>query len=298
MKKVNTKVLIGLPDLAMIVTAACWGLNFVITKSAAGDTPEQFRIFIYNLIRFPVAAILLFITAKVRGDKIMLDKKYLGAVALLSFIGIFLYQILYMSGQNITESANIGIIYGFTPLLILIIAVIAGIERPAFFTVTGVIMGFIGLFLILFQGGKWTVDIGSFLMFLAVVCFACYAVFGKHILDKYPPVTTTAWMLLFGAIFQLPLALRQLPSQSWGDITGINIFFVLLATLLSQYTGYTLFYYSISRIGPARTGVYSNLTPVFTLIFAALIRHEAIYLIQIIGLSVIIGGICITKIRK
>jgi len=293
----NTRTF-GLPDLAMILTSACWGLNFVITKSAAGDDPEQFRLFIYNLIRFPAASALLFMTARIRGDTIRLSGKYLGAAALLSFIGIFMYQILYMVGQNITSSANVGIVYGFTPLAILVLAVCARIERPTKFTVTGVILGFFGLSMILFKDGRLTVDAGSLLMFFAVVCFAVYAVFGKRILDKYSPVTVTAWMLLFGALFQLPLALWQLPQQSWTDLSGMNILYVILAALLSQYIGYTLFYYSISRIGPARTGVYHNLTPVFTLIFASLIRHEKILSIQIAGLSVIIAGIVITKIRK
>ena len=287
----------GLPDIAMIITSACWGLNFVITKSAAGDDPEQFRLFIYNLIRFPAAAVLLFITAALRGENIRLSRKYLGLTALLSFIGIFMYQILYMIGQNITSTANVGIIYGFTPISILILAVLARIERPTLFTVAGVILGFFGLSMILFKGGRLTIDTGSFLMFLAVVCFASYAVFGKHILDRYSPVTITAWMFLFGALYQLPLALWQVPQQSWTELSGTNVLFVIMAALLSQYTGYTLFYYSISRIGPARTGVYSNLTPVFTLIFAVLIRHETILFIQIIGLAVILAGIGVTKIR-
>lgn len=293
----NTRAF-GLPDIAMVLTSACWGLNFVITKSAAGDDPEQFRLFIYNLIRFPAASALLFMTARIRGDTIRLSGKYFGAAVLLSFIGIFMYQMLYMIGQNITSSANVGIVYGFTPLAILVLAVCARIERPTKFTVAGVTLGVFGLSMILFRGGRLTVDTGSFLMFLAVVCFACYAVFGKRILDKYSPVTVTAWMLLFGSLYQLPLALWQLPQQSWTDLSGMNIIYVIMATLLAQYTGYTLFYYSISRIGPARTGVYSNLTPVFTLIFASLIRHEKILPIQIAGLTVIIAGILITKIRK
>ena len=73
--------------------------------------------------------------------------------------------------------------------------------------------------------------------------------------------------------------------------------FVTLSALLSLYTGYTLYYYGVSRLGPSKAGVYTNLTPVFTLIFAVLIRGEKILMIQIIGLAVIITGIGITKIH-
>ncbi|MFC1509751.1 DMT family transporter, partial [Candidatus Omnitrophota bacterium] len=227
---------------------------------------------------------------------IVLGKKYLVGTALISFVGIFMYQFFYMIGQNLTGSANIGIVYGFAPLLILVVSIIAKVERLSFFTASGVIIGCSGLFMILFQGGSFTVDKGSLLMLIAIACWSCYVVFGKRILDRYPPMLTTAWMLLFGSLYQLPLAVWQLPDQHWAELSHMNIFFVILSAVMSLYTGYTLFFYSVAKIGPAKAGVYTNLTPVFTVIFASLIRNETILFIHIIGLAVIILGIGITKI--
>ena len=116
-------------------------------------------------------------------------------------------------------------------------------------------------------------------------------------LDKYPPVITTAWVMLFGSLFQLPLAVYQFPAQSWTALSPMNIFYVIISAFLSLYTGYTLFYWAISKIGPTKAGIYTNLTPIFTLIFASLIRNETIPVIKIAGLAVIIFGIFLTKIR-
>ena len=296
--RLKTKsIAFGLPDIALVITTACWGLNFVITKSAAGNYPDQFRIFVYNIIRFPAASILLFLTAKLRGEDILIRWRYLRAIALISFVGIFLYQILYMIGQTMTDSVNIGIIYSFSPILILTISVISRIEKLTFFIFAGVIVGGAGLLMIIFEGGKLTLDYGSLLFFIAVICWACYSVFGKPILVKYSPVITMAWILLFGSLYMLPLALYQLPNQSWSDLSGQNILFVIMSALFSLYTGYTLFYYAISKIGPARAGIYTNLTTVFTLIFASTIRDETIRMIQVLGLAVIIMGIFVTKIN-
>ena len=290
------KAFVGLPDLALFTTCLCWGLNFVITKSATGGSPEQFRIFVFNIIRFPVAAALLFATMWLRGEPIRLKKQHYTWAALLSFVGIFLYQLFYMIGQNLTQAANIGIVYGFTPLLILIISILAKIERSTIFTIIGVILGCFGLFIILFPGGRLTIDTGAFLMFIAIACWASYAVFGKRILEHYPPVTATAWTLLFGSIFQLPLALWQLPDQQWSALSPLNILIVIVSALFSLYIGYTLFFYAISRIGPSRAGVYANLTPVFTVFFASIIRHETVGMIHVLGLAVILAGIGLTKI--
>ncbi len=288
----------GLPDLALLITCACWGLNFVVTKSATADGPECFRLFIFNLIRFPAASVLLFITARFMGERLGVERRDLAAIAVVSFVGNFLYQIFYMVGQSLTSAANVGIVYGFTPLIIVMLSVIAGIERATVFISLGVLAGFTGLCLIMSGGGgTFSLDTGALLMLVAGCCWAVYAVFGKKILDRYPPVVTTAWMLLFGGLYQLPLALRQLPHQSWTSLSAQSILFVALSALFSLYTGYTLFYYAISRIGPARAGIYSNLTPVFTLLFAALIRGEDILAKHIFGLAIIIAGIAITKIH-
>ena len=96
----------GLPDLALIITCACWGLNFVITKSSTGDTPDQFRLFIFNIIRFSAASLLLFITARVMGEHFGIRRDYLTSIAIISFVGNFLYQVLYMVGQSLTSASN------------------------------------------------------------------------------------------------------------------------------------------------------------------------------------------------
>ncbi|MFC1650960.1 DMT family transporter [Candidatus Latescibacterota bacterium] len=297
MNSPDKQKLFSFADIAMIITTVCWGLNFVITKSATGHEHDQFRIFVYNIIRFPSAALLLFITARLKGRKIMIYGRDMISVALLSFVGIFVYQILYMFGQTMTESANIGIIYSIAPILIVIISVISKIDKPTFFTFAGGLLGFCGLVLILFEGGSFSIDKGSLLFFLGLFCWAFYAVFSKPILDRYSPITVTAWVLFFGTVFQLPLAIYQIPNQMWAELSGQNILFVTLSTLLSLYTGYTLFYYSVSKIGPAKAGIYTNLTPVFTIFFAVTIRGETIRMIQIIGFAIIVSGIFVTKIN-
>jgi len=295
--KQRNNYIFGLSDLALLITTACWGLNFVITKVAAGNDPEQFRIFIFNLIRFPIAALMLFITAYFKGEDMMIKWKYLRQIAMLSFIGIFVYQAFYMVGQTMTDAANLGIIYSFSPLLILLMGVLWKIDKPNIFTYAGVFLGVLGLIITAYKNGSFVVDTGSLLFFIAIICWAYYSAFSKPVLDKYPPVITTAWVMLFGSLFQLPFAIYQLPKQSWTVLSGMNIFYVIISAFLSLYTGYTLFYWAISKIGPTKAGIYTNLTPIFTLIFASLIRNETIPVIKIAGLAVIIIGIFLTKIR-
>jgi len=54
----------------------------------------------------------------------------------------------------------------------------------------------------------------------------------------------------------------------------------------------------IDKIGPSRVGVYTNLSPVFTLLLAALVRGETITAAHVAGLIVIIVGIAISRSRR
>ena len=57
-----------------------------------------------------------------------------------------------------------------------------------------------------------------------------------------------------------------------------------------------MYFYAIKKIGAIRVGIYNNLTPVFTVLLAYLLRGEEITLLKTAGLVVIILGIGITKI--
>ena len=251
----------------------------------------------YNILRFPLATLLLFITLRIQGRDLLLRGRRLAWAAGLSLLGIFIYQILYMTGQYLTSAANVGIVYGFTPILILLVSVASGIERPSRFAMAGIVISVSGVMMILFNGGRLTLDIGVILLLCAFICWAFYTVLAKLALKDTPAAVITAWIMLFGSLYQLPLGLWQLPQQAWAALSMQNILYLVMSGTLSLFAGYTLFYFGISRIGPARAGVYTNLMPIFAVIFAVLIGGETIRLVQVAGLLVILSGIAVTKIR-
>ena len=74
--------------------------------------------------------------------------------------------------------------------------------------------------------------------------------------------------------------------------------YVAFSCVGSLYLANTLYYFSIKKIGPSLVGVYTNLTPVFTLIMAWLLRGERITFSQVAGLIIIISGIAISNYRR
>ena len=149
-----------------------------------------------------------------------------------------------------------------------------------------------------FHKGGIAFNPGDILIVMACMAWAVYTVFGKTIVNKYPPMVATAWVYLFTSLYQLPLFFYQLPEQSFSRISGANWLNLGISTIGSVFIANSLYYFAINKIGPIRVGVYTNLTPVFTILMAILLRGETITALQIIWLVVIITGIAISRSGK
>jgi len=285
----------GIADLALILTTFFWGLNAVITKNAVGDSPESFRIYIFNGLRIPACSILLFLTVWISGRSIRIRREHIPLMLSISFFGMFLFMTFFVAALYLTSASNVGMFNATIPLLILIVAIVSKIERPTKRVTAGIIVGFSGVLILLARGGAFAFHPGDAFILMACVCWAFYTVYAKKILTVYEPMLVVAWVYLLTSIFQLPLFLYQLPSQQWTRISPMNWLNLLISTTISLYIANSLYYFAIKKIGPSRVGIYTNLTPVFTIILAVLIRGETITLLQISGLVIIIIGIFISK---
>ncbi len=279
----------------MIVTTFLWGLSAVITKTAIGDTPESFRPFIFNGIRIPAGTLLLFAALKLSGKSAGIRKKHIPLIAAVSFFGMFVFSVLFVTGINLTSVSNTGIFNSTIPLFVLLLSFISKIERPVKRTVLGVCIGFLGMIAVTYNNGNLEINTGDLLIIASCFAWASYTVYAKKITGLYEPITAIAWVCLFASLYQIPLFLHQLPEQTWSTISALNWFNCALSATGPFAAANILYYYAIERIGPSRVSVYINLTPVFTLIFAVTLRDEIITPFQILGLVIVIAGIAVTR---
>ena len=102
----NTKPsrrIFGLADAAMILTTFLWGLNAVVSKNAMGDTPETFRVFVFNGLRIPAGSFLLFMTVKASGRSIGIKREHFPLIAAVSFFGMFFFMVGFIYANHLKE---------------------------------------------------------------------------------------------------------------------------------------------------------------------------------------------------
>jgi len=286
----------GTADFVMIVTCFLWALGTVVCKNAFGNTPDSFRVMIFNGLRFPAATLLLFLSIKLSGVPAGINREHLPRIAIISFFGSFLFIVTFHVGLSITTASNTGIIMAIIPLVIVLMSFIARVEKPGKWLLIGICMGCAGVTGMNCKEGGLSLNTGDILVLLSCFCWGFYAVYGEKIMETYPPLVTTAWIFFFTSLYHIPLVIYFFPSQSWSTISGWNWFNLSFAAVGPLFIANWLYFSAIHRIGPSRSGIYINLEPVFTVILAFIMRNEHISLSQIAGLVVIILGVVIAKI--
>jgi drug/metabolite transporter (DMT)-like permease len=93
----------------------------------------------------------------------------------------------------------------------------------------------------------------------------------------------TAAALMFGR----PVLPSEVPTDAWWALFGIG----LLATAVAMQA----FYAGARRIGAAQASLVSTVEPVYTITLAALLLHESLTPIQILGGIMVIMGVLIAQ---
>lgn len=287
---------LGVTDLFMLLTVFIWGFNFSVLKIALKEfTPGSF-----NGPRLAIASLLLLLILRLKEGTIAPPRGDLLNLIILGVIGNTCYQYLFINGIYRTSASTASMILTMTPILIAVLSAVFIKERIHWIGWLGILTSFFGLYFVIFgnsSGVSFGGNIlsGNLMILFGNLFWAIYTVFSKPLLDRMSPLRLTAWTLTFGTLFYLPLTAREIVTQSWGSLSARSLAALLFSAVFSIALSYLFWYSSVRRVGNTKTGIYSNITPVLTVIFAQLILGERLSLTKAIGALVIILGFYLTR---
>ena len=277
-----------------------WGVSFVLTKEIfSSDTNYTASIILLFRLLFSVVLFIpiLFITKKAR--KIQKgDLKYFLALALME---PFLYFLCENTGLMYISSDIASMIVGLIPVFVPFGMLIVYKERISAMNIVGGVVSLAGIAtMILGSGANLDSELkGLLLMFAAVLVTVFYSLILRKIVDKYPPVTITVYQNVIGIFYFLPLIL----CFNIGNLQSIHFTAEALAYMAVLGIGcstlaYVFFYYGIRRMGASSVFVFSNATPVFTMIFACAIGQESLTILKVAGMAVALSGVTIAQLKR
>jgi len=216
----------------------------------------------------------------------------------LSFVGLLLNQLLFISGLMYTTVAHSALVVTFGPLFTLLFAWKRGQERLTSTNLFGMAISISGIFLLNLDKNlnlQAEYLVGDLLTLAGSVTFAYYTVMSKHVAAQYGAVSGTALTYLAGACVFLPLGLPPLATLSWLELPwGVLVAFFYVA-VPSSVLAPLIFYYALRHMSASRLAALTYLQPVVTTVSSVLILSEKLTVNFILGGCIVLTGILLTQ---
>jgi len=288
---------IGRTDLLILLVILLWAINISVIKIGLRSlSPHGF-----NAIRLGLASLAYLAVLLARPGRFALARKGDGWKALgLGLLGITFYQVFFIKGISVMNASTASIVMGTSPIFIAMLASAIGQERISLAGWTGIAISFGGFLLVVAgeNGGMvftWEAWRGAILILLANVCWAGYTVFSKPVLERNSAFRLAAVSTIAGTVVYLPFAAGDLAKVEWARIPWQGWGAIAYAGLVAIFLCFVLWYESVKEVGSAKTGVYSNLTPILAIFFAGLVLGERLAAIQAVGAAVTLAGVYLTR---
>jgi len=283
----------------LVFATLCWGANAIFGKLAVGEIPPMLLV----TVRWSGALLLMLVFANVhvRRDWPILRER-LGFISCLAVMGFTGFNLLFYSAAYSTSALNIGIIQGSIPVFVLMGTFFLYRTRVAPLQFIGVLGTIAGVLIVGARGdlvhlAGLSFNLGDLLMVMACALYASYTVG----LRQRPAASALGlFTVLAGVAFfvSIPFSVAEYTFGDfyWPSATGWII--AALVTVFPSFLAQIFFIQSVERIGPNRAGVFINLVPVFSSLFAVSVLAETIEVFHMVALFLVLGGIWLSEHGK
>lgn len=181
-------------------------------------------------------------------------------------------KLCMMFGLAQTSPIDGSIISTSTPLIVLFLSVIVGIEQVTKMKVLGLLMGLTGAIAIIVSsniGSHAHSNVEGNLLILVSACVsAAYMVWFKKLVGKYRVTTLLRWIYCSSAIVMLPIGAHDICATDFASMSTSIILVSLFVLIVPTYLPNLLLNYSLKFVTPTTTSIYSYIQPVVAIILA------------------------------
>jgi drug/metabolite transporter (DMT)-like permease len=272
-----------------------WGFSFIATKMAL----KEMNPFTLLTLRFGIGGFLLLLVQLQR------DRRFLRSfsptdwlfIIFLAIVGISGHTLLQAFGLLYTTAVNTGWIVAVMPIFITVAARFYLAEPITLGKFGGILLGFIGVFLVISKGVfsisifRFDSTFGDFLVLISALTWTTFTVGGRRFLLKFSPLPAITPIIIVGGFITFPFTclewewnvLFHLSLSGWISILFLGIFCSGLA--------YLFWYSALEKKDSSVVGMYLYLEPLVTLIGAYFLLDEGIQSITLVGGGMILLGV-------
>jgi drug/metabolite transporter (DMT)-like permease len=285
------------PHLALVGVQVFFGSLPVIAKVALKVLPAG------TLVGFRVAmtALVLALFQAFRGRFWLKRKQDYWKLAILSFFGVVLNQLLFITGLSLTTASNTSLLAVTIPVFTLAVSSMIGEERLRPQKVVGLILAAIGVILLIdprkasFSSQN---TIGDLMIVGNSLAYGIYVATSKETITRNGAFRSMMWVFIFASIICVPYGLIAMGPV---DIASVSPGIWLIAAYIAigaTAAPYLLNAWALARVNPSIVAVYIYLQPLIGFMMAVVFLGEPIGALFAAAAALIFVGVFLVTYRR
>ncbi len=225
-----------------------------------------------------------------------LERRYWHSICITALGVVFGFPLLSSLALKSVPAIHAVVIVGLLPAMTATLAVIRTRERTTPLFWAAVALGVLGILVFAFIEGAGSLQPADALLFGAGLLGAVGYVEGGILAREMDGWRVISWALIFSVPFLLPPVLLNLPSSLPNDPI-VWICFVYVGAI-SMYLGFFAWYKGLALAGIARSSALQVLQPLFSMLWAVLLLHEALHVQTIFAAVIVIASATLSRFAR
>ena len=217
--------------------------------------------------------------------------KILGAAMLMGVAR----KLCMMFGLANTSPIDGSIISTSTPLIVLFLSAIVGVERLSKVKLTGLLLGMAGAIAIIVSSNSnlhsQSGVTGNILILTSACVSAAYMVWFKKLVGKYRITTLLRWIYCSSAIVMLPIGAHDIITTNFTAMDTKIILASLFVLIVPTYIPNLLLNYSLRVVAPTVTSIYAYIQPIVAIALAVAMGLDRPHIDTLLFALVIFAGV-------
>jgi len=273
----------------LVVLAALWGASFLFMRMGA---PEFGPVALIELRTAIAAVFLLPVVLWFKKTSQMTSNA--GLLFSVGFVGTAIPFCLLSYATLYVTAGYASILNATAPIFTALIAWLWVNDRLGFSAMVGLLIGFTGVFILVFDKQGGTTEINLWPVFAGLCATFCYGLganFTKQKLNHIDPLVIACGSQTGAALGLLPFSIWLWPVdmpnlEAWISVTILGIACTGIA--------FILYFRLIAHVGVNKAISVTYLIPLFGVIWGMLFLDEALSLFMVAGGATILMGVALT----
>ncbi|MAS67785.1 MAG: DMT family transporter [Flavobacteriaceae bacterium] len=284
--------------LAALGATTIYGLNHTIAKEVM---PTYIQGFGFVQVRLLGAAILFWLVSLFIPQQ-KISRSDLPKMLLCALLGMVVNMLCFFKGIELSTPINSAVLITITPILVFVFSALLIKERLVLPRILGVVLGFIGAFVLIVFGNEIRQDapnipLGNALFIVNASSFAMYLVLVKSLSAKYTTVHLLKWLFLFGFIMALPISFTEFSRVNWVTLPFEAIWRFAFVIIGTTFMTYLLNVYALKQLKASTVGVFTYLQPLIGIAYAIMVGADGLTASKLSAGSVVLLGVYLVTKR-